>query len=68
MEENKPVYPRPNPEYDKAVYEQFLNRMKNMKWIDPDECQRKSRGRKPKQYHPPQYDKSKARNRYNWFD
>jgi hypothetical protein len=38
-----------------------------MRWDDPEECNR-SRGRKPKQYISPQYDKSKARNRYDWFD
>lgn len=64
----QPKYPRPNPEYEKAVYEHFIRRMKNMRWDDPEECKYKPRGRKPKHPQPVQYDKTKARNRYDWFD
>ena len=46
---NKPVYPRPHPEYEKTMREQFLHRMKNMRWDDPEECYCKPRGRKPEQ-------------------
>lgn len=67
--ENKPVYPKPNPEYQKAVREQLLQRMRNMRWEDPDECQRKPRGRKPKQHvRPESRPRSEGeRQAYNWF-
>jgi len=67
--ENKPVYPRPNPEYDKFVREQFLNKVRNTRWDDPEEYQRKPRGRKPKQQvRPESRPRSEGeRQAYNWF-
>jgi hypothetical protein len=66
--DNKPVYPRPNPEYDRIAYEQLLQRMRNMRWDLPDECG-KPRGRKPKQQSRPE---SRPRSEgekqaYDWF-
>jgi hypothetical protein len=66
--ENKPVYPRPNPEYEKTMREQFLHRMKNMRWDDPEECYCKPRGRKPKQIKLPEKVKPRFKSGYNWFD
>lgn len=65
--ENKPVYPRPNPEYEKTVYEHFLKRMKNMRWDVPDEYQFNQRGRKPKQIKYPEKVKPRVKNGYDWF-
>jgi hypothetical protein len=67
--ENKPVYPRPNPEYDRIVYEQLLQRMRNMRWDNPEDCQRKPRGRKPQRYvRPESRPRSEGeRQAYDWF-
>ena len=65
--ENKPVYPRPNPEYDKIVYEQLLYRMRNMRWDMPDECG-STRGRKPRQIKYPEKVKPRFRDKYDWLD
>jgi hypothetical protein len=48
--ENKPTYPRPNLEYAKITYDQFLKRVRNTKWEDTEDYKYTSRGRKPKPY------------------
>jgi hypothetical protein len=46
---NKPVYPKEDPEYNKKVFEDFLKKVRNQRWDNPEEIQSKPRGRKPKQ-------------------
>lgn len=65
----EPVYPRPNPEHQKAVYDQLVRRLRIRGWDwDEDEYKCNRKGRRPKQQQPVQYDKNKARNKYDWFD
>jgi len=62
---NKPVYPKPNPEYEKEVHEQLLRRMRNMRWDTPDDCNKKY---KPKQIKYPEKTKPRFKDKYNWFE
>lgn len=68
---NQPTYPRPNLEYAKTAYDQFLKRVRNTKWEDNnEEYKYKSRGRKPKEYiRPESRPRSKGeRQVYDWLN
>lgn len=41
--DNKPVYPKDNPEHRKMVMEQFYDRVKKTKWHDEEDLVKKSK-------------------------
>ena len=47
---NKPVYPKENPEYRQRVLERFYKTVRETNWGADEERVCKPRGRKPKQF------------------
>ena len=62
--DNKPVYPKEDPEYKKRIMEQLYNRVRNTKWHDEEDVIKRSKVKmavRPKSVYRPKkkYDFSK---------